>query len=64
MHWMAIRVCSFCQHFLQTKFLIHERSLYNVLEMQIIIVTLIENFEISLSSQTEKTRIYRRSLEE
>jgi hypothetical protein len=30
-----------------------------VLEMQILIVTLVENFELSLPPQTEKARIYR-----
>ena len=30
--------------------------------MQILMITLIENFEISLPPQTEKTRIYRKSM--
>lgn len=30
--------------------------------MQIIIITLLENFEISLPPQTEKTRVYRKPI--
>jgi hypothetical protein len=33
-----------------------------ILEMQVIIVTLLENFEISLPPQNEKTRICRRQM--
>jgi hypothetical protein len=32
--------------------------LYRVLEMQLIAVTLLENFEFSLPPQSEKTRVY------
>jgi len=35
---------------------------FAVLEMQIIIVTFVENFEFSLPPQTEKTRIYRKPI--
>ena len=35
---------------------------HRVLEMQIIIITLVENFELSLPPQTEKTRIYRKPI--
>ena len=34
--------------------------LHRVLEMQLIAVTLLENFEFSLPTQTEKTRIHRK----
>ena len=37
-------------------------SPYRVLEMQIIIATLVENFEFSLPPQTEKTRIRRKRI--
>jgi hypothetical protein len=33
---------------------------YRVLEMQLIAVTLLENFEFSLPPQSERTRIYRK----
>ena len=35
---------------------------HRVLEMQIIIISLVENFELSLPPQTEKTRIYRKPI--
>jgi len=35
---------------------------FAVLQMQIIIVALVENFQISLPPQTEKTRIYRKPI--
>ena len=61
MHWMAIRVGQFCRHFLRQGFLT-TNVIHRVLEMQIIIVALIESFELSLPPQTEKMRIYRRPI--
>ena len=61
MHWVAIRVSSFCRHCLQTISLTLA-PLHRVLEMQIIIISLVENFELSLPPQTEKTRIYRKPI--
>jgi hypothetical protein len=37
------------------------KNLPRVIEMQIIAVALLENFEFSLPPQNEKTRIYRRA---
>ena len=37
-------------------------SLYRVIEMQIIIIALLENFELSLPPQTDKTRVYRKPI--
>jgi hypothetical protein len=59
MHWMAICVSHVCRHYLRTNVLT-TGALDRILEMQVIIVTLLENFEFSLPPQTEKTRIYRK----
>ncbi|KAH9066245.1 cytochrome P450 [Lactarius vividus] len=48
---------SFCTHLKEWSY---EVSSDTVLEMQIIILALLENFEFSLPPQTEKTKIYRR----
>lgn len=61
MHRLAIRVSAFCRHFLHTVFL-KCWVLHRVLEMQILIVTLIEKFVISLPPQTDKTRIRRKRI--
>jgi hypothetical protein len=53
---------AFLKPFLLTEFLNHSRFLHRVLEMEILIVTLVENFEFSLPPQTEKTRIYRKPI--
>jgi hypothetical protein len=58
---MAIRVSPFVDTFFRQSFLT-TGVLHRALEMQIIIVTLLENFEISLPPQTEKTRIYRKPI--
>ena len=54
MHWLAILVSTVCV-VLQIL-----NSVFRVLEMQIIILALLENFEFSLPPQNEKTKIYRR----
>jgi hypothetical protein len=54
MHWLAICVSTVrvAAHIFNT--------VCRVLEMQIIILTLLENFEFSLPPQNEKTKIHRR----
>jgi hypothetical protein len=58
MHRLAIRVSAIPQfHFPCAA---RTKTIYSVLQMQITIVTLLENFEVSLPPQNERTKIYRK----
>ena len=56
LHWMAIRVSLLIDIFFR-RCLLTTSVLDRILEMQVIIVTLLENFEFSLPP---KTRVYRK----